>query len=135
MALKKRLEEESLHMSCLNCGSQWRLKAKEAGRFIVCHHCGGQMIAALNGYNRDAIRLVKKKGLKEDEEKEVRRLFKNASLVQSKGRKAMMAFAGRGIGADTAARILSSFSDSEEELLRDILNAEITYARTKRFWD
>jgi ATP-dependent Lhr-like helicase len=135
MALKKRLEEESLHMSCLNCGSQWRLKAKEAGRFIVCHSCGGQMIAALNGYNRDTIRLVKKKDLKEEEEKEVRRLFKNASLVQSKGRKAMMAFAGRGIGADTAARILSSFSDSEEELLRDILNAEITYARTKRFWD
>jgi ATP-dependent Lhr-like helicase len=135
MALKKRLEEESLHMSCLNCGSQWRLKAKEAGRFIVCHSCGGQMIAALNGYNRDTIRLVKKKELKEEEEKEVRRLFKNASLVQSKGRKAMMAFAGRGIGADTAARILSSFSDSEEELLRDILNAEITYARTKRFWD
>ena len=47
----------------------------------------------------------------------------------------LLAFAGRGIGADTAARILSSFSEDEEDLLRDILNAEITYARTKRFWD
>jgi ATP-dependent Lhr-like helicase len=135
MALKKRLEEESLHMSCLNCGSQWRLKPREAGRFIVCHNCGGQMIAALNGYNRDTIKLVKKKDLKEEEEKEVRRLFKNASLVQSQGRRAMMAFAGRGIGADTAARIMAGFVQNEDDLLRDILNAEINYARTKRFWD
>lgn len=135
MALKKRLEEESLYMSCLNCGSQWMMKPKEAGRYIVCHVCGGQMIAALSGYNREAIRLLRKKDLSEDEEKEVRRLFKNASLVQSNGKRAMLAFAGRGIGADTAARILSGFGDGEEGLLRDILNAEINYARTKRFWD
>lgn len=93
------------------------------------------MIAALNGYNRDTIKLIRKKALSEEEEKEVRRLYKNASLVQSNGRRALLAFAGRGIGADTAARILSSFSEDEEDLLRDILNAEITYARTKRFWD
>jgi ATP-dependent Lhr-like helicase len=93
------------------------------------------MIAALNSYNRDTIRLIKKKDLKEEEEKEVRRLFKNASLVQSNGKRAMLALAGRGIGADTAARILSSFGNSEDDLLRDILSAEINYARTKRFWD
>lgn len=135
MALKKRLEEESLHMSCLNCQTQWRLKTREAGRCIVCHKCGGQMVAALNGYNRDSIKLVRKNNPKEDEEKELKRLYKNASLVQSYGRKAMLALAGRGIGADTAARILASFTENEDEFLRDILNAEINYARTKRFWD
>jgi ATP-dependent Lhr-like helicase len=135
MALKKRLEEESLHMSCLNCGTQWRLKTREAGRFIVCHSCGGQMIAALNNYNREDIKLLKKKNLKEEEEKELRRLYKNASLVQMNGKKAMLALAGRGIGAETAARVLASFSENEDEFLRDILNAEINYARTKRFWD
>ncbi len=135
MALKKRLEEESLHMSCLNCGTQWRLKTKEAPRHILCQKCGGQMIAALNGYNRESIRLLKKKDLKEEEEKELRRLFKNASLVQRDGRKAMLALSGRGVGADTAARILGSFFENEDDFLRDILNAEINYARTKRFWD
>ena len=135
MALKRRLEDESLYMSCLNCGVQWRMRPKDAGRRVLCPNCGGQMIAALNGYNRDTIKLIRKKALSEEEEKEVRRLYKNASLVQSNGRRALLAFAGRGIGADTAARILSSFSEDEEDLLRDILNAEITYARTKRFWD
>ncbi|MCX6651624.1 MAG: DEAD/DEAH box helicase [Methanomassiliicoccales archaeon] len=135
MALKKRLEDESLHMTCLNCGVQWRLKAKDAKRFIVCHQCGGQMVAALNGYNRDMVKLVKKKDLKEDEEKELRRLYKNASLVQNNGRRALLAMAARGVGTDTAARILASFAPDEDEFLRDILNAEINYARTKRFWD
>lgn len=135
MALKKRLEEESLHMSCLNCGTQWRLKTKEAPHHILCQKCGGQMIAALNGYNRENIRLLRKKDLKEDEEKELRRLFKNASLVQRDGRKAMLALSGRGVGADTAARILGSFLENEDDFLREILSAEINYARTKRFWD
>jgi ATP-dependent Lhr-like helicase len=43
--------------------------------------------------------------------------------------------AGRGVGPDTAARVLSGFYDDEDEFLRDILSAEITYARTKKFWD
>jgi ATP-dependent Lhr-like helicase len=48
-----------------------------------------------------------------------------------------MALAGRGIGPNTAARILRKqyLVDDEQEFLREILKAEINYARTKRFWD
>ena len=50
---------------------------------------------------------------------------------------------GRGIGPDTAARILRRYSsislDKSEEIqikfLRDILKAELNYARTRGFWD
>ena len=62
-------------------------------------------------------------------------MFKNASLVKEHGQRAMLTLAGRGIGPDTADRVLSSFYDGEDEFLRDILSAELTYARTKRFWD
>lgn len=62
-------------------------------------------------------------------------MYKNASLVKEHGRRALVALAGRGIGPDTAARVLSSFYEDEDEFLRDILSAELTYARTKRFWD
>lgn len=135
MALQRRLEDESLHMSCLSCRTQWRLKPKDAPGRLVCPKCGGLMIAALPTYNRDAIALLKKKEPNEEETKEVRRLYKNASLVKEHGARALLALAGRGIGPDTAARVLSSFYDSEDEFLRDILSAEMTYARTKRFWD
>jgi len=46
-----------------------------------------------------------------------------------------MVLAGRGIGPDTAARILRTLHSDEDEFLRDILNAEILFAKNKRFWD
>ena len=71
------------------------------------------------------------------------RLQKNASLVLNYGVFAVYALMGRGIGPDTAARILRRYhrkdlQQSEETLmkfLRDILKAELTYAQTRGFWD
>jgi ATP-dependent Lhr-like helicase len=51
------------------------------------------------------------------------------------GKKAVMALMGRGIGEDIAARILRNLHETEAEFLRDLLKAEISYARTRRFWD
>ncbi|MGD1061281.1 MAG: DEAD/DEAH box helicase [Methanomassiliicoccales archaeon] len=135
MALRNRLEEETMTMTCLNCHTQWRLRVREAPRTITCAKCGGRMIAALAPYERENVALLGKVKLTEEEEKEVRRLYKNASLVNKHGRKALVTLAGRGVGPDTAARVLSGFYDDEDEFLRDILSAEITYARTKKFWD
>jgi ATP-dependent Lhr-like helicase len=135
MALKGRLEDETMHMTCLNCSAQWRLKVKEAAKVITCARCGGRMIAALPPYAKEDVRLLKKEDLSEEEEKEVKRAFKNASLVMKHGKKALLALAGRGVGPDTAARVLSGFYDTEDDFLRDILSAEIIYARTKKFWD
>jgi 5'-3' exonuclease len=50
---------------------------------------------------------------------------------------------GRGIGPETAARILRRYNASmleksdelEIRFLKDILKAELTYARTRGFWD
>jgi ATP-dependent helicase Lhr and Lhr-like helicase len=135
MALKKRLESEQMHLSCLNCRTQWRMKPVDAPSRIQCPKCGGVMIAALLPYNKEDIALLKKAKPTADEAKEVKRLYKNASLVREHGGKALLTLAGRGIGPDTASRVLSGFYDNEDEFLRDILTAELTYARNKRFWD
>jgi ATP-dependent Lhr-like helicase len=135
MALKDRLEDETMHMTCLNCRTQWRLRVRDSPRTIICQKCGGRMIAALPPYARGQVKLLKKEQLAEEEEKEVKRIYKNASLVNKHGRKALLALAGRGVGPDTAARVLSGLYDNEDEFLRDVLSAEITYARTKKFWD
>ena len=54
--------------------------------------------------------------------------------MASYGRDALLALAGYGVGPDTAARILAK-QKKEDELLWEILEAEINYARTKKFWD
>ena len=61
-------------------------------------------------------------------------LMKNASLVASYGKKAIFVLSGYGIGPDTASRILAMQKDGDE-LLKEILKAEITYSRTRQFWD
>lgn len=135
MALKKRLEDEILFASCLNCGSQWRFRVGDAPKRFRCPHCGGNMVAVLKGYERETIQVVKHKELTEQEKKDRLRLLRNANLVNEHGSRAVIVMAGRGVGPDTASRILRSMHVDEDDFYRDIMNAEILYAKNKRFWD
>ena len=135
MALKKRLENEVLFASCLNCQSQWRVRVSDAPKRFICSNCGGNMIALLKEYDRDKIKLLRKKGLTDEEKKDVMRISRNANLVNENGQRACMTLAGRGVGPDAASRILRTMYTDEDEFLRDILGAEVLYAKNKRFWD
>jgi ATP-dependent Lhr-like helicase len=77
----------------------------------------------------------KGKNLTAQDKKELKRLRTNANLVMSHGKAALLTLAARGVGANTAARILARQHTDDFDLLRDILKAEVLYARTKRFWD
>ena len=68
------------------------------------------------------------------EDKTLKRLRKNAHLVKERGRRAIIALAGRGIGSETASRILSVSYFSDEDFIKEILNSEMEYARNRRFW-
>lgn len=135
MALKKRLEEELLFMSCLHCQTQVRRRSGDSPEREVCTTCGGEMVAALKGYERESIQLLKKKELSDTDRRDIARLSRNANLVRSYGQKALLALSGRGIGPDSASRILQMYHEEEDDFLRDILAAEVNYARTKQFWD
>jgi len=125
-ALKKRLLSEEFTLHCLHCGARKRTRAENERGRIVCWKCGGKMLAALGRYDEEML---------SGRRKEEKKMRKNASLVMEYGQRALMVLAGRGIGPDAAARILGKQRLSEEQLLREILEQEINFARTKRFWD
>ncbi|MEM3851858.1 MAG: DEAD/DEAH box helicase [Methanomassiliicoccales archaeon] len=129
-ALRKRLMKEEFTLLCLNCNATSRVTPMSAERRISCFKCGGRMLAALGGYEKEQLKGKKWKG----NPKLVSKLRKNAELVREYGRNALLVLAGRGVGPDAAARILAS-GGSEEQLLRAVLEQEINFARTKRFWD
>jgi ATP-dependent Lhr-like helicase len=143
MALKKRLEETDVSLVCTNCSSIWNTAVSRVDKKPKCSRCGAIKIAVLPRYNRDMAKLLTKKELNSEEKKELKRLLKNASLVLSYGKPAVLSLVARGIGPDTAARILRRYSGSQIEkseeilikFLRDILKAELNYARTRGFWD
>ncbi len=83
----------------------------------------------------DEIKVVRKQDKKTAEEKRrAKRVFRNANLVLSYGKTAAIALASRGLGPETAARVIGKLQKDEIEFYRDILKAEKEYARTKRFW-
>ena len=137
MAMKKRLADEVLYASCINCQNQWRVRAGEAPRELVCPRCGGLMVALIKEYDRESIKICGKDRdkLTEDEAKTVAKLKRVANLVSTNGGRAAMVLAGRGVGPETAARILRNSFRDEDDFLREIMSAEVTFAKNKRFWD
>ena len=135
MALKKRLEDEVLFASCMHCGSQSRFRVGDAPKKFKCPQCGGVMIAVLKNYERDTVKLLKEPALSKQEKLDLQKMGRNANLVFEQGQRAVLVLAGRGIGPDTASRILRTLHSDEDEFLRDIMNAEILFAKNKRFWD
>jgi ATP-dependent Lhr-like helicase len=143
MALKNRLDDTDISFVCINCNNIWKTVVRRVEDRPKCSKCGAIKIAVLGRKSREYVNLLNKKNRSVEETKEVKRLHKNASLILSYGKSAVYALVGRGIGPDTAARILKRYNlsqlnksqETQIKFLRDILKAELNYARTRGFWD
>ena len=133
--VRERLERTEIRLLCLNCGNLWRARVKDVEKGMRCNRCGAVMLAMIRPYQREFQELMDKKELKPEELKRMRWLVKSAEIIMYHGHRGALVLAGRGIGPDTANRILSRYHRDDWELLRDILEAEINYAKTKRFWE
>jgi ATP-dependent Lhr-like helicase len=137
LALKERIMNDHVIMFCLTCQ---KYSAKRHVRDVeetpICPVCGSRMLAALKPWERDEMELVKKKSkLTSDIDRQrVKRVYRNGNLVLSHGRSAVIALASRGLGPETASRVIRKLREDEEDFYRDILKEERNYVRTKRFW-
>lgn len=135
LAVKARLEKETATFLCLNCRMSWREVVRDVPAKVRCPKCEGLMVAVVAPYEKERIMALDLKGTDKESRSKAKRLFTNASLVMAHGKKAVLALMARGVGEDTAARILRGYHETDEDFLRDVLAAEVMYARTKRFWD
>ena len=133
--LRGRLTNERAVLCCLKCMSVRRFRVaryQELNSKNSCLKCKGSMLACAP----ERMQSMLLDWVKSDDEKDQARMMKNASIVQSRGFEAILCLMGRGIGEATAQRILRKVQRGNlEGLLETIHNAEIEYARTRRFWN
>jgi Lhr-like helicases len=134
--LKKRLEDRKIMLYCLNCKKYIQITKVKRITNTKCPMCKSVRVTVLRPWERSKIALAKKKELSKEEEKELEDMYKVSNLFSSYGKSLAMAIVATGVGSKTAMRIMRMTRRGDEEmLLKNILEAELTYARTKEFWD
>jgi ATP-dependent Lhr-like helicase len=136
--MEERLLAKKFRLVCLNCNWNSIRTVSTLDEDVRCPSCNGKMIAVLPSSNETFTKIVKKrvtgKSLSKQEQKEYTSRSLTASLVAQYGKTALIVLAGRGIGPQTASRILKPSLTERIDVLRAIAKAEIEYARTRPFW-
>jgi ATP-dependent helicase Lhr and Lhr-like helicase len=105
---------------------------------VTCPICESKMIGVLQLSDKDFPKLLEKRlrgeSLTKEEEKKYKAASLTAELVSRYGKTALLVLAGRGIGATTAARILSPGLKERLQILRAIAKGELQYERTRPYW-
>ncbi|MEM2884493.1 MAG: DEAD/DEAH box helicase [Thermoproteota archaeon] len=140
----ERVRNAILHsrveLICMEC-------AAELGTFAIsnlaqrprCGSCGSTLLAPLPRYGtraKDALRKrLKGESLTEEEVEQLSNLRRSADIIHSYGKDGAIALSVYGIGPQTASRVLSRMHYSEDELLKDLLEAKLKYIQTRPYWD
>ncbi|MDT3435654.1 DEAD/DEAH box helicase [Haloarcula sp. 1CSR25-25] len=133
--VRERIQSDRVILTCLHC-KEWDRKqqVKRVRDQPSCPQCGSTRIAALNPWAEEVVSAVRTDDKDDEQEKMTERAYRSASLVQSHGKRAVVALAARGVGPHNAARIINRLREDEDEFYRDILRQEREYARTQSFW-
>jgi len=135
-AVRERIRNDRVRLCCLHCTDWTRTtKVRRVADQPECPTCGSTRIAALNPWDDETIKAVRTEDKDDEQERRTKRAHRAGSLVQTHGKRAVIAMAGRGVGPHNAARIINKLREDETAFYRDVLRQEREYARTNAFWD
>jgi ATP-dependent Lhr-like helicase len=140
--MKRAIEARTVKMFCMSCGN-WSLeeKVRNLTEQPECQKCGARLLAVLYpSEDLNRLRDIWKKRhdgteVTEEELKELTHARREADLTLSYGKKAIVAMEVKGVGPETASRILGKMHVKEDEFYMDLLKAKIQYLRTREFWE
>jgi len=140
--MKKAIEARTATLLCMSCG-EWtgERKVRSLPEQPFCENCKSKLLALLYP-SQDAKHVseilkkrLKGKELTEEELKDLAHARRTADLILSYGKKAITALEVKGVGPETAFRILGKMHPKEDEFYMDLLKAKIQYLRTRDYWE
>ncbi|MEM3596920.1 MAG: DEAD/DEAH box helicase [Candidatus Bathyarchaeia archaeon] len=140
--MRRAIEARTITLLCMACG-EWTTekKVRDLPESPTCEKCQSKLLALLyrNQDARQIREILKKrregKTLTEDELRELTHARRKADLVLSYGKRAVIALEVKGVGPETASRILGKMHPKEEEFYMDLLKAKIQFLKTREFWE
>jgi ATP-dependent Lhr-like helicase len=140
--MKMAVEARTVTLLCMTCG-EWtsQIRIKDLPDEPKCEKCGSRLLTLLYPsqhvlHLKDSLQRRREgKELSEDELKELSQARRKADLILSYGKQAVRALQVKGVGAETASRILGKMHPREDEFFMDLLKSKIQYLRTREFWD
>jgi ATP-dependent Lhr-like helicase len=140
--MKRSIDARRPSLLCLSCGNHFEDKRiSELLDKPLCEKCGSGLLAELHPIQDPNLvidilkRRISGQKLTEEELEQLTRARRTADLVLSHGKKALIAFQVRGVGPETAFRILSKMHPSEDDFYMDLLKAKIQFLRTRPYWE
>jgi ATP-dependent helicase Lhr and Lhr-like helicase len=132
--LKKRLDQDDVLLCCMNC-RDWKSRTvvSRVADHPQCPKCGARLIAALKPYEEEQYAMLKKPRKTGEERAMEQRMLRNANIVLSSGKKAVIALSARGVGPENTSRILATMTEGDA-FYREILKAERSFIQTHRYW-
>jgi ATP-dependent Lhr-like helicase len=139
--MQQSTEARTVRLQCLSCSQlQKRIRVRNLPEHPVCSECGSRLLTRLYPRQQPGVlrslfsRRKKGDSLTEAELDEMSRARRTADLILAYGKDAVVATLTRGVGPETASRILGRMHPTEEALYLDLLKAKINYLRTKPYW-
>ena len=140
--MKNSIDARMATLLCMNCG-EWtsQVRVKDLQDQPQCGKCRSNLLTLLysnqdvNHLKADLQKRRQGEKLTEEELKELTQSRRKADLILSYGKQAVRALEVKGVGPETASRILGKMHPNEDEFYMDLLKAKIQYLRTREFWE
>ncbi len=139
--MKNSIEARIATLLCMNC-AEWtsQIRVKDLPDEPHCEKCNSKLLTMLypsqdvNRLKTDLRNRREGKQLTDEELKELTQARRKADLILSYGKQAIRALEVKGVGPETASRILGKMHPNQDEFYLDLLKAKIQYLRTREFW-
>jgi ATP-dependent Lhr-like helicase len=136
---KNAILSSKVELICMECG----LKQGQATIVNIpekprCSNCSSTLLGIIPKYRSNVEEIIRKRlsgaKLSEDELKILSDVRRTADIINSYGRRGIIALSVYGVGPQTAFRILSKMQYTEDDLMKDLLEAKLKYIQTKPYW-
>ena len=129
------VKDKNPRLICTHCknATTLALRALKLNDKVACSHCGSTQVAS-EQYEEAILKSKQGKKLSKELQNRLEDAQSAMSLISSYGARALFALETYGVGPATASRLLARLHTTEDSLFTDLLEAQKTFLKNRKYW-